>query len=200
MKYREFAPSDLPRPYMIIEEVAVGQRPSGSSAAGKIIAASRQMIQLQKKIKKKMWAARDKSVFELTSPLIHTGSAASLLAPPEKRDEENCVLAAVRVLVSEPPWPSARHEGFVRPHYSGGVRTAIWIGEIGLHFLSLSSEVTACLFVAICIVGAVRSTCIHPLTPHVSHGHLPLHKLPVRPISGWSVSQFLCLISHTETV
>lgn len=46
-KYREFAPSDLPRCYMIVEEVASGQRPSASSAAGKIIATSRQMFQLQ---------------------------------------------------------------------------------------------------------------------------------------------------------
>lgn len=50
LKYRGF---DLPRPYMIIEEVAAGQRPSGSSAAGKIIATSRQMSQLQKKKKSK---------------------------------------------------------------------------------------------------------------------------------------------------
>lgn len=49
MKYRGFAPSDLPRPYMIIEDVAAGQRPSGSSAPGKIIATSRQMYQLKKK-------------------------------------------------------------------------------------------------------------------------------------------------------
>lgn len=69
--------------------------------------------------------------------------AASLLAPSGNCDEENGVLAAVRVLVSEPPWSSVRHGGFVRPHYNSGVQTAIWIGEIGLHFPSLSSEVTA---------------------------------------------------------
>lgn len=34
MNYRGFASSDLPRPSVIIEEAAAGQRPSGSSAAG----------------------------------------------------------------------------------------------------------------------------------------------------------------------
>lgn len=34
MNYRGFVSSDLPRPSVIIEEAAAGQRPSGSSAAG----------------------------------------------------------------------------------------------------------------------------------------------------------------------